>query len=403
MSKSNLNDSPVFTRKRGLLATLATLVVFGCVQNQPMIESGLAQLQKQFFSEINAAAELEAELRGELPEDEARESYRYLDATVIPVVQARAETKPVASFDDAADDPAIWIHPTDPTKSLVLGTDKKAGIGVYDLSGSQKQFLPAGLPNNIDLRQSVTVGNWSGDLAVSSNRADNGVTVFSVNENGLEMLGGFAADTEPYGMGRVDGATPQVIAFVTYKNGIVKGYQIDQVAPNVIASEVGAYQFGTQLEGCVHDDATNTLYVGEEAAGIWQLETSLTASLLLAPVVIDRIGEDTGLIADVEGVALYNNGRNQYLVVSSQGNDSYAVYDAKSPYDFKGRFRIGAGPAIDGAQETDGLEANATPIGNVFPAGILVVQDGFNGPYGSPQNFKIVDWRDIADALSLPR
>jgi 3-phytase len=36
------------------------------------------------------------------------------------------------------DDPAIWINPTEPSKSLVLGTDKgdtTGGIYVFDLAG----------------------------------------------------------------------------------------------------------------------------------------------------------------------------------------------------------------------------------------------------------------------------
>ena len=30
-----------------------------------------------------------------------------------------------------ADDPAIWIHPTDPTRSLIIGTDKKEDGALY--------------------------------------------------------------------------------------------------------------------------------------------------------------------------------------------------------------------------------------------------------------------------------
>lgn len=395
--------SPAFTRKRGLLAILATLVVISCVQNQPAIESRLAELQKQFLSDPAVRADLATNRLIELPEDQSREGYSYIDRTVVPVITAAGETRPVASVDDAADDPAIWVHPDDSGKSLLLGTDKKSGIAVYDLSGRQIQFLPAGLPNNIDLRQNVTAGTWSGDVAVSSNRADNSVTVFSVDESGVAILGSFPVDVEPYGicLGSVGlVAEKKVVVFVTYKNGLAKGYQIDQINPSVMASELDTVSFNSQLEGCVHEDKTNTLYIGEEAAGIWQLKTA-TTKLFGTPVAIDKVGEATGLVADVEGVALYDNGRHRYLVASSQGNDSFAVYDAQAPFAFRGRFRIGAGEAIDGAQETDGIEANATPLGDAFPAGILVVQDGFNEPFGTPQNFKIIDWREVAKALSL--
>jgi myo-inositol-hexaphosphate 3-phosphohydrolase len=50
-------------------------------------------------------------------------------------VAATVETEPVPHSADAADDAAIWIHPTDPSLSTVLGTDKVegGGLGVYDL------------------------------------------------------------------------------------------------------------------------------------------------------------------------------------------------------------------------------------------------------------------------------
>ena len=61
----------------------------------------------------------------------------------VPLVAAVAETDPVDTAADAADDPAIWRNRRDPAASLVIGTDKKAGIHVYDLSGKRLSFTPA--------------------------------------------------------------------------------------------------------------------------------------------------------------------------------------------------------------------------------------------------------------------
>ena len=80
-------------------------------------------------------------------------------ATVPPImgdpavtVTARAETPPVGTAnEDAADDPAIWRNAADPAASLVVGTDKKGGLYVYDLKGAQKSFLAAPGLNNVDL------------------------------------------------------------------------------------------------------------------------------------------------------------------------------------------------------------------------------------------------------------
>ena len=48
-------------------------------------------------------------------------------AQVVEVTRT-VETDPVPSSGDAADDPAIWVHPTDPSLSTVIGTDKNSGL-----------------------------------------------------------------------------------------------------------------------------------------------------------------------------------------------------------------------------------------------------------------------------------
>ncbi|MFD0473685.1 phytase [Nonomuraea thailandensis] len=66
------------------------------------------------------------------------------------VVTAAAETPPL--YDDEAggfangDDPAIWVHPTLPGRSIVITTAKEGGLYAYALSGARLQHLPAQPP-----------------------------------------------------------------------------------------------------------------------------------------------------------------------------------------------------------------------------------------------------------------
>src|SRR5438094_9789196 len=55
--------------------------------------------------------------------------------------EARAQTAPVPHRGDAADDPAVWIHPRDPGLSLVFGTDKQGGLHSYNMDGSEEQVV----------------------------------------------------------------------------------------------------------------------------------------------------------------------------------------------------------------------------------------------------------------------
>src|SRR4029450_5378929 len=81
-----------------------------------------------------------------------------------PVPPARALSSAVeikaaygtAPLPDDPDDPAIWIHPTDPAKSVIIGTMKVAAPAgafvVHGLGGHLRQTI-AGIdrPNNVDV------------------------------------------------------------------------------------------------------------------------------------------------------------------------------------------------------------------------------------------------------------
>ncbi|WP_428408942.1 phytase [Hyphococcus sp.] len=312
-----------------------------------------------------------------------------------PAVFAVAETEPVKSVDDAADDPAIWVNAADPSASLILGTDKQAGLYVYDFSGAVVQFLPSGELNNVDLRQNVKIGGWSGDIAAASNRTDNSVTLFVIEDGAVSETGSFPSlIEEPYGlcMGVWSGG---VFAFVAYKTGDLIAYRLAGPGGGEEAARV---KLESQLEGCVFDDETGFLYIGEENRGVWK--AGFDGEAFAAPALIDAVAGPSGVAADVEGLALYKTGAGKgYLIASSQGNNSYAVYRREGGNDFVTRFSVAPGEVIDGSEETDGIEASSANFGDAFPNGVFIAQDGFNAPKGSPQNFKIVDWRGIAAVI----
>ena len=94
---------------------------------------------------------------------------------------ARAQTIPVPSGGDAADDPAIWVHPQDPALSLVIGTDKRGGLAVYELSGQQLQYVPGGKINNVDLRDRFPLEGRAVTVVTATNRSDNSLAVYRVD------------------------------------------------------------------------------------------------------------------------------------------------------------------------------------------------------------------------------
>ncbi|WP_230769281.1 phytase [Sphingomonas sp. Leaf4] len=315
-----------------------------------------------------------------------------------PMVAAVAETDPVDTAADAADDPAIWRNRRNPAASLVIGTDKKAGIHVYDLSGKRLSFTPAARLNNVDLRD---VGGRV--IAVASDRADEAqahVALFTLDTvaRRLVPMGRFPVGAgEAYGMCLwTRKADKALFGFVVMKDG-----RIDQVAIDLppgkppVVRTVRSMKLGSQSEGCVVDDRTATLYVAEEDVGLWRFDADPAAPTTATPVA--KV-DGTTLVADAEGLAIAPEGRRGgYLVVSSQGDNAYSLYRLPD-LSYAGRFRIGGG-TIDGTSDTDGIELIAGNFGPRFPQGLMVAQDGDNAP--ETQNFKLVSWRDVKRALRL--
>jgi 3-phytase len=312
-------------------------------------------------------------------------------------VPAAGETVAVATaMADAADDPAIFTRPGlafagKPQPGIVLGTDKKAGLYVFALSGETLQFLPEGLLNNVDLRAA-----GDGFVAGASDRGRMGVALYRFDGSGQVTPAGFIKSdvAEPYGfcMGRVDGV---LIAVLVAKDGAVREYALNDSGAEITGTERRRYAVGSQSEGCSVDDATGTLYIGEELKGVWRypLAAAPGTRTLVEGVANGR------LVPDVEGVTLIRDGGRTYMLVSSQGDSAFAVWDvtgAAGSEQYVGRFRIAAAGGVDAVTGTDGIDAWTGAIGP-YGEGLVVAQDDVNE--GNTQNFKLVGWKEVKAAL----
>ena len=319
----------------------------------------------------------------------------------LPIVVARTQTDPVARSGDAADDPAIWIHPTDATQSRILGTNKKQGLLNYDLSGRQQQLVEAGRLNNVDLRQNLDFAGQRVDLALATQRDENALAVFEIDARGDARDAGRIATglTDIYGICLYQPPQGGLEVYANDKDGRFEHYRVLRRDGRYQGELLRSFRVASQPEGCVADDRNGRLFVGEEKRGIWSLPAA--ADTKAQPRLILRTGKL--LVADVEGLALYHGPRASYLIASSQGNSSYVVLDALPPHKVRGAFRIGinAEADIDAVSDTDGLEVSAMNFGGAYDRGLLVVQDGYKRLPDGHQNFKLVAWRDIAQALKL--
>lgn len=326
-------------------------------------------------------------------------------ATVPPImgapavtVTATAETPPVGTArEDAADDPAIWRNPANPAASLVVGTDKKGGLYVYDLKGAQKSFLAARGLNNVDLVE-LPGGQV---LAIASDRSDLAMGQLFIAR--LDTATGKLAFVTRVAVGPGEGygvcggdveADGSFTVYSAFKSGAIYRTGLQFIGGELADQTELLNSVPTQTEGCIYDKRTGMLYIGEEDVGIWAMpgfgQGGAEDRKLVAPI------DNNMLVADVEGLAIApEGGDGGYLVASSQGDNAYAVFRLPDITPV-GRFRIAAG-TFGSVEETDGIELDNRDFGPDFPKGLFVAQDGMNAPRA--QNFKYARWDEILAAL----
>ena len=327
-------------------------------------------------------------------------------------VTAQAETKPVPRdpTNDAADDPAIWINFSDPDSSHIIGTDKKGGLAIYDLSGHELFYYNTGKMNNVDLRYDFPLISDTIDIMAVSNRTDQSVDLFKINHKGyLDTLNKIKLQSklnEVYGLcmykSKVTGK------FYVFVNGLdfnTEQWELFTNNNHINGKIVRNIKLGSQVEGMVADDENGLLYISEEDKGIWKFSAEPGETKPSELLKYSTVGANPNIVSDLEGLTIYKQSNDTgYLIASSQGNSSYAVFDRTTPNKYLGSFKIVNGSNTDGTDETDGLDVTSYPLGKMFPKGLLVVQDGINFDNGirAAQNFKLIRWDSIAVKFNPP-
>ncbi|MEU5808699.1 phytase [Streptomyces sp. NPDC047718] len=303
-------------------------------------------------------------------------------------VTATVETAPVSHSGDAADDPAIWVHPTDPAKSVVVATDKKGALEVYDMTGARIQRISGDYGNNVDLRGNIVVS--ADDEAAGGNGA---MHVYRIDPGTrkLTLLKDVPTEVTAHGICLYSSpVSGRLYAFPNSTSGRVEQWELAVSGNSVTATPVRLWDAGSAVEGCYADDTTGKLYLGEEDVGVWIYGAEPTAGTGRSR--LDSTGSGGHITADTEGITAAGN----RIFVSSQGSNDFTVYDRTS-HAYLGRFSVTNGTAADDCEDTDGIDATAADLGPAFPQGVFVCQDGSNGSPGTSgnQNFKFVPLQRI--------
>jgi 3-phytase len=237
------------------------------------------------------------------------------------------------------DDPSIWIHPTDASKSIIVGTDKDTDGALYafDLNGKiLKKSIVLQRPNNVDIAYGLLIDGKKVDIAVTTERETNKIRIFSLPD--LEPIdnGGipvFEGDTERDPMGVALYTRPsdkKIFAVVGRKTGpsgsYLWQYELSgngKTAVAMVVRKFGNYSGKKEIEAIAVDNELGFVYYCDEQFGIrkYKANPSLNDNKELA------IFGKTGFKADNEGIAIYKKTDSTgYILVSNQQANTFMVY-----------------------------------------------------------------------------
>jgi 3-phytase len=383
-----------------------------------------------------------------------------------PQVQAALETEPFFDSDDAdADDPAIWVHPTDRSKSIVAGTLKNGGLAVFDVAGETIQLIDYAdedaRQNNVDLLYGVRLGGLTRDLAVVTERGLDHLRVFAVDPAGSEAADPLTEVTVPNPPVVFEGDTDIAaygIAAWKDEDGrawvvMSQRHQTNLVLVRLVAGPGGTVGFrrvatlqlpstfdlghghtwtpcteengeDPQVEGMVIDSRDGTLYAAQEDVGLWKI--SVARGEFEQPRLFDRVREfgqeytrtpdGDEFVCEIDESS--PSAGSDYLRADAEGLTIYRLSGAAGyllassqgsstflVYNLRSLRLLGTfeigGGPTDHVDESDGAMVVNLPLGTTFAQGLLVTHDGDDEPNEDATNFKFTRWQDVAGPLGL--
>lgn len=302
------------------------------------------------------------------------------------------------------DDPAIWVNPNDPAQSLIIGTDKEVGGGlyVYDLNGKiVRTFLDMERPNNVDVAYGLLINGVKTDIAVTTERKANTIRVFSlpdlrpIDNGGIPIFEGETGEDERDGMGialytkKIDSISTEIYAIVGRKSGpsgsYLWQYKLSANTDGTVGADVvrkfGAYSGKKEIEAIAVDNELGFVYYSDEMAGVRKYYADP-----------EKGNEELAFFAqqdatrDHEGIAIYKKtDTTGYILVSNQQSNTFLVYPREGSAGEPHNHRLVADIPVS-TVECDGADAINVNFGERFPQGIFVAMS--NG-----RVFHIYDWR----------
>ena len=303
------------------------------------------------------------------------------------------------------DDPAIWINPTDATKSIIIGADKDTDGGLYafDLNGKIiKKSIVLQRPNNVDIAYGLVINGKKVDVAVTTERETNSIRIFSLPDlepidngglpvfEGEEMRGpmGIALYTRP--------SDKKIFAVVGRKNGpsgsYLWQYELTDAGNGKAGANVvrkfGNYSGKKEIEAIAVDNELGTILYCDEQFGIRKYVADPAAK---NDNELALFGQKD-FKADNEGIAIYKKSATEgYILVSNQQANTFMVYPREGANGNPNEYPLLA-EIPTSTIECDGADVTSVNLGGAYKNGLFVAMS--NG-----MTFHYYSWDSIQQLI----
>ncbi len=324
-----------------------------------------------------------------------------------PAVQPVLSTEPV-QFD--SDDPAIWVNRKDPSRSLIIGTDKdeNGALYVFDLEGRifpEKVVKGLKRPNNVDLSYDFVLGSDTIDIAVTGERLNSMLRVFSVpdmqpiDNGGIPMFEGETGPQYRDLMGvsiyhrPSDGNTYIIMG---RKNGPTDGsylwqYLLESDSTGslqaTLVRKFGKFSGIKEIESIAVDHELGYIYYSDENVGVRKYYADPEkGNEELALFGTDEFKDDN------EGISIYDTGNGKgFILVSDQQANMFRVFPREGTNGNPHQHDLIKAVKVS-TNESDGSEITSIPLNGTFKRGLFVaMSDNKTFQYYRPE--------DILDSL----
>jgi 3-phytase len=304
------------------------------------------------------------------------------------------------------DDPAVWVNPTDASKSLIIGTDKNqdGALYVFDLGGriiQDKVIRNLQRPNNVDVEYGLLFGGKKTDIAVVTERVTHKLRIFSlpdmkpIDGGGIPVFEGEVGREfrDLMGISLYKSPSGAIYAIVGRKSGPINGGYLWQylledngngALKSTLVRKFGTYSGKKEIESIAVDDQLGYIYYSDEGVGVrkYYAEPSKGNEEL-------ALFAKTGFSEDHEGISIYQlTPTSGYILVSDQGANKFHVFSREGSKENPNEHQLLKVVEVQ-ATQSDGSETISVPLGKSFTKGLFVAMS-------NNKTFHLYRWEDIA-------